>query len=109
YNAFLGVLRLPEGGDDLTGPVHLLLSRREDFVAGRDLARVDQRLAIHAKRAAVLALLAQAELVAKVVIDAIEDVEVISAGRDNGHGEPWHDGEAIMQTAGARFLEQVVS
>src|SRR6516225_8580289 len=108
-HALLGVLRLPEGGDDLTGPVHLLLSGREDFVAGRNLAWVDERLAVHAKRAAVLALLAQAELVAKVVIDAVEDVEVISPGGDNGHGEPRHNSEAIMQSAGARLLEQVVS
>src|SRR5215831_5172820 len=101
YDAFLGVLRLPEGGDDLAGPVYLLLSGREDFVAGRNLARVNQRLAVHAKRAAVLALLAQATLVAKVVIDAVEDIEVISPGGDNGHGEPRHDSEAIMQSAGA--------
>src|SRR6516164_11435146 len=81
-HALLGVLRLPEGGDDLTRPVHLLLSGREDFVAGRDLARVNQGLAIHAERAATLAFLAQAKLVAKVVIDAVEDVEAISPGGD---------------------------
>src|SRR4029450_2233942 len=108
-HALLRVLRLPEGGDDLARPVDLFPRRREDVVAGRDLARVDQRLAVHTKRAAVFAFLAQAALVAEVVIDAVEDVKMISAGRDNGHGEPWHDSEAIMQTAGARFLEQVVS
>ena len=64
---------------------------------------MDQGLAVHhAEGAATLAFHAQALLVAEVVIDAVDDVEAIGARRDKGHGEPGHDGEAVMQRAGAR-------
>ena len=82
--------------------------RREDLVAGPDLARMDQRLAVHAEGAAALALLAQAVLVPEVVIDAVDDVEAVGARGDQGHGEPGHDGEAVVQGAGARLLDQIV-
>src|SRR5262245_13807533 len=57
-DAPLRVLGLLKGGNDLARPVYLLLSGREDFVAGRNLTRVDQRLAVHPERTAVFAFLA---------------------------------------------------
>ena len=107
-HALLLVLGMTEGVDHLARPVDLLLRRREDLVAGPDLARMDQSLAVHAEGAAALAFVTQALLVAEVVIDAVDDVEAIGARGDEGHGEPGHHGEAVMQRAGARFLDQVV-
>src|SRR5690242_1224846 len=78
-DALLLALGPAEGIDDLARPLDFLARRREDFVARRDLARVDQRLAVHAERAAPLAFLAQAKLVLEVVIDAVDDVEAIGA------------------------------
>ena len=75
---------------------------------GRHLRGVDQRLAVHAERAAVLAFLAEADLVAEVVVDAVEDVEAVGARGDDGHGQPRHDGDAVVQGAGARFLQEIV-
>ncbi len=75
---------------------------------GQTWLGVDQRLAVHAERAAALALLAQAKLVPEVVIDPVDDVEAVGARGDQGHGEPRHDGEAVMQGAGAQLLDQVV-
>src|SRR5512140_2382431 len=66
-DAFMLVLRPPERLDDLARPFDLLLGRREDLVAWADLARVDQGLAVHAKGASTLALLAQADLVSELV------------------------------------------
>ena len=41
-----GIFRKVEGGDDLLRPGDLFRRRRERGVAGRDLLRVDQRLAV---------------------------------------------------------------
>src|SRR6188474_1199282 len=76
-HALLLVLRMAEGVDDPPRPVDLLLRRREDLVAGSDLARMDQSLAVHAEGAPALAFITQALLVAEVVIDAVDDVEAI--------------------------------
>src|SRR5680860_1498079 len=96
-DTLLLVLGLAEGVDDLAGPIDLFLRRREDLVAGADLARMDQRLAVHAENAAALALIAQTLLVAEVVVDAIDDVELVGARGDQGHGEPGHHGETVVQ------------
>src|SRR4029079_8513867 len=74
-HALLLVLLLAERVDHLARPVDLLAGRREDLVAGPDLVGVDQRLAVHAERAAPLAFLAQAKLVPEVVVDPSDDVE----------------------------------
>ena len=47
-------------------------------------------------------------VVAEVVVDAVEDVEPVGARRDDGHGQPRHDGDAVVQRAGTRFLQKVV-
>src|SRR5262249_49611157 len=106
--ALLLVLGLAEGVDDLPRPFDLLARRREDLVARPDLIGVDQCLAVHAKRATTLTLLAQAKLVLEVVIDAVDDVEAIGAGGDQRHGKPGHHGKAVMQSAGTRLLDQVI-
>ena len=107
-DALLLVLGMAEGVDHFPRPIDLLLRRGEDLVAGPDLARMDQSLAVHAEGATALALLAQALLVLEVVIDAVDDVEAVGACRDERHGEPGNHGEAVMQRAGARFLDQIV-
>ena len=73
-----------------------------------NLARMDQGLAIHAQRPPAFALLAQALLILEVVVDAIDDVESVGTCRSEGHGEPRHDREAVVQGAGARILDQIV-
>ena len=54
-----GVLRPFERRDDLAGLGHLLRRRREDGVAGLDLAGMDQRLAVEAEIAALRAFVAK--------------------------------------------------
>ena len=78
-HALTGVLRLAEGVDHFPRPIDLLLGRGEDLVAGGNLARMDQGLAIHAQRPPAFALLAQAKLVAEIVIDPVDDVEAVRA------------------------------
>ena len=50
-----GVLGLLEGGDDLARFGDFLRRRREDRVAGLDMARMDQRLAVETEIAALRA------------------------------------------------------
>src|SRR6185437_10860601 len=70
-HALLLVLLLAKGVDHLARPLDLLARRREDLVAWPDLVGVDQRLPVHAQRAAALAFLAQAKLAPTVVIDPV--------------------------------------
>ncbi len=107
-DAFAGVLRLGEGGDDLAGPVDFAFGRREDLIARADLRGVDQGLAVHAERAALLTFSAQAVFVAEVVVDAVDDVELVGAGGGHGHGKPGDDGQTVVVGESAAFLEQVV-
>jgi hypothetical protein len=64
-------------------PRDLVLGRGEDVVARGDLGRVDERLAVHAQAAALLALGAESGLVLEVVVDAVEHVEAVGAGREH--------------------------
>jgi len=41
YHALFGILGPGEGGNDFTGPINLLLGRRENLLAARNLARMD--------------------------------------------------------------------
>ena len=54
-DALAGVFRLFEGFDDLARPCDFLVGRREDLVARDHLRGMDQRFAVHAERAPVLA------------------------------------------------------
>src|SRR5687767_1497350 len=90
-HALAFVLLAAEGIDDLARPVDLLLGGGENLVAGADLARMDQSLAVHAEDTAALALIAQTLLVAEVIIDAVDDIEAVGARGDEGHGEPRDD------------------
>ena len=69
-----GVLRLLEGGYDLARLGDLSLGRREDRVAGVDVARMDQRLAVEAEIAALRAFLREAVDIADVAIRPVEDL-----------------------------------
>ena len=55
-----GIFRKLEGRDDLARLRDFLGGRREDRVAGLDLAGMDQRLAVEAEVAALRAFLAEA-------------------------------------------------
>ena len=74
----------------------------------RDLTGMDQRLAVHAQRAALLAFGAEARLVAEVVVDAVDHVEPIGPRREQRHRQPWQDGEAAAGGQRARFLQEIV-
>ena len=54
-DALAGVFRLLEGFDDLARPSDFVFGRREDLVARGNLRGMDQRFAVHAERAPVLA------------------------------------------------------
>src|SRR3981189_517798 len=70
-----GVLRLLEPRDHLAGIGDFLRRRREDRVAGLDLAGMDQRLAVETEIAALRAFLAEAVDIAEVAIGSIEYFE----------------------------------
>ncbi len=69
-----GVFRLFEGGDDLAGLRDLFFRRREDRVAGFDLAGMDQRLAIETEIAALGAFRGKTIDVAKIAVGPIENL-----------------------------------
>ncbi len=87
-DAFVLVLRQVEGGDDFPRPLNLLRRRREGLVAGRDLLRVDQRLAVEAKIARPPAFLCKSFRVAEFVIDAVEDIEAVGARGSHAIHQP---------------------
>src|SRR4051812_17412159 len=75
-----GVLRPCKRRDDLAGLRNLLRGRREDRVAGLDLARVDQRLAVEAEIATLRTFQRKAVDIAEVAVGSIENFEAISTG-----------------------------
>src|SRR5579863_5583208 len=83
YRAARGILRKLERGDDLAGLGDLGRGRREDGVAGLDLARMDQRLAVEAEIARLRALLPKAVDVAEIAIGTVENLKAVGAGGEN--------------------------
>src|SRR5271163_4226760 len=75
--ALAGVLGQGEGGDDRARALDLCIRRREGRVANVDLVRVDQRLAVEAHVAALLAFGFKADGIVQVVIDAVDDVAAV--------------------------------
>src|ERR1700687_4176264 len=78
-----GVLRPLERRDDLAGMRDFLRRRREDRVAGFDLARMDQGLAVEAQIAALRAFQREAVEIAEVAIGTVENFEAVRAGGEN--------------------------
>ena len=83
-DAEAGVVRRGECLDHLPRPGDLFLGvGREGLVGDRHLARVDQRLAVHAQVAALLAFGAEALAIVEVVEGAVEDGEAVGAGGEH--------------------------
>src|SRR5258705_428082 len=78
-----GVLRPLECRDDLAGMRDLLRRRREDRVAGHDLARMDQGLAVEAEIARLRAFQRKAVGIAEVAVGSVENFKAVGAGRKN--------------------------
>ena len=78
-----GVLRPFEGRDDLAGVRDFLRRRSEDRVAGLDLARMDQRLAVEAEIARLRAFLSKAVEIAEVAVGTVKNFEALGAGGEN--------------------------
>src|SRR5260370_4427168 len=68
-----GVLRPLECRDDLAGMRDLLRGRREDRVAGHDLARMDQGLAVEAEIARLRAFQRKAVDIAEIAVGSVEN------------------------------------
>ena len=107
-HALAGVFRQGEGVDDGAGVLDLGDGRREHLVADVDLARVDQRLAVEAHVAALLAFRPEAVEVLDVVVDAVDDVDAVGARRDDAIGEPGGHGRAARRQPRARLLGEIV-
>ena len=69
---------------------------------------MDERLAVEAEIAALLAFGPEARLVADRVVDAVEDVEAVGARRRDRRGEVRQDRPAAGHLAGTRILGDVV-
>src|SRR6476646_973617 len=78
-----GVLRSIECRDDLAGMRDLLRRRRKDRVAGHDLARMDQGLAVEAEIAGLRTFQREAVGIAEVAVGSVEDFDAVGAGRKN--------------------------
>src|SRR5215472_3025812 len=78
-DAFVAVLRQIERGDDLARRLDLLGRRRERGVAGFDLPRMDQRLAVETEIARLPAFGGETFGVAEIVVDAVQNVEAVGA------------------------------
>ena len=68
---------------------------------------MDQRFAIHAERATMLAFRAEPRGVLEVVVDAVDDIEAGSMYCPC-ESHRFANGESILAGAGAAFLQQVV-
>src|SRR6185437_11622753 len=77
------ILRQFEGCNDLTRLVDLLRRRREDRIAGIDMARMDQRLAVKAEIAALRAFGGEAFEIADVAVGAVEHFETMRMCRQH--------------------------
>ena len=75
-----GVFRQLERRDDLSRLRDFLGRRREDRVAGLDMARMDQRLAVKAEIAALRAFGGKAVDIAEVAVGPVEDFEAVRRG-----------------------------
>ena len=75
---------------------------------GSDLARVDQRLAVHAHLPADLALGQEAGLVLDVVVDAVEDHLVGGPGRQQAQLQAAQQRQPARDPLGVQLLGQVV-
>ncbi len=88
-HALAGVFGQREGADDGARALDLGSARREGFIAELDLRGVDQRLAVEAEVAALLAFEPKTVEIADVIVDAVDDVGAMrarcgDAGRDPG-------------------------
>ena len=107
-DAFVGVFRQIESGDDFPRPRHLVRRRRERFVAGCDLLRVDQRLAVEAEIARLPAFGGKTFRVAEIVIDAVENIEAVGARRGDAGHQPRQHRRAARHDARAGVLGEIV-
>src|SRR6476661_9752365 len=89
-----GVLRSIECRDDLAGMRDLLRRRREDRVAGHDLARMDQGLAVETEIARLRAFQRKAVGIAEVAVGSIENFEAMGAGRQDAVRDHGNHGRA---------------
>ena len=86
-DALPGIGGVSEGLDDSLGLFDIMGAGGEDAVCLVQLGGVDQRLAIKAQVAALLALVAEAAFILDVVIDAVDGGEAIGAGGGDGELE----------------------
>ena len=107
-DALAAVFRLLEGGENLACRGLLLGARSEGLVGGGDLARMDQRLAVHAEYAALPAFGPKTVLVLDVIVDAVDDVEAMGACRRNAGREPGEHGRPLRRQQRARCLGKIV-
>ncbi len=77
--AAAGILRQREGGDDRPRRLDLGRGRREGRVADFDLVGMDQRLAVEAEVAPLLAFGLEAGGIVEIVEDAVDDVAAMGA------------------------------
>src|SRR4051794_32052651 len=76
-----GIFRPLERCDDVSRLLHFLGRRREDGVAGLDLTRMNQRLAVEAEIAALRAFLGKTIDIAEIAVGPVEDFEAVQARR----------------------------
>ena len=107
-DALVAIIRLCEGGDHPLGPGDRLRIGREGLIGGRDLARMDQRLAVEAHAPACRAFGGKALHIAEIGIDAVEDGQVVGFRRDDDLHHPGHQFGPVRSRFDARRQGNVV-
>ena len=86
----------------------LVQRRRERRIAGVDLVRMDQRLAVEAEIARLRTLGREAFGIGEVVVDAVEDIDAVLARGEQAGREPRQHRRAARHDARAGLLGEVV-
>src|SRR4029450_9282866 len=108
HHAFTLVLRQIERRDDLTRLFDLARRWRKRLIAGLDLARVNERLAVESELEALGTFRGKAIGISDVVVNAVENFDAINARGRHAHREPCqHRGPPWDETR-ARVLGEIV-
>src|SRR5690554_3113407 len=107
-DAFALCERFVEGGDDFTRVLDFGFGGGEDFVAGANGFRVDERLTVEAELFALYAGVAEAFVVREVAVDAIEDGEAVRTCREQADAERSQHGHAQRRVGTAELFGEVV-
>ena len=89
------------GGDDPFRLGNGVGARREGPIAGADLFRVDQRLAVETEFDALAAGGGETLVVRKVQMNAVENCETVSAGREEAESKAGDEGQPVLRVGGA--------